>query len=149
MTERADLAALAYLWDGSEPEWSLRELRRQERRLVIVFEASGATARDLASLREVFDEFRDRPAQELWEELSGNGRIAIERVYSPKDVERVVDAATARGLKVELSARESIGYVPVNTHTQSALLIEDDELAREVAERMLAAGVACEIADVD
>ena len=48
-----------------------------------------------------------------------------------------------------MQAIDTVHHVPVNKETERALIIENEELAARVADRMLAAGVRCEHVEVD
>ena len=60
-----DVAAVAYLWDGSQPGWRLRVSHRHERRIVLHFGPSGPSVQELAAMREVFAELRGRTAAKV------------------------------------------------------------------------------------
>ena len=145
----ADLAPFAFLWEGSAPEWCIRATYVYERRIVVLFDPPGPSARDVAAMREVFDELRGRSVQAVWADVVGKTHIPLAEVYSPVNAPSVVVAARRRGLRVDMQAIEIVHRIPVNRRTEQALIIESDELAARVVERMLAAGVPCEHVEVD
>jgi hypothetical protein len=100
-------------------------------------------------LREVFDEFKERMAQDVWTLVRGKEVVTLTRVFGPIDASRLVGDAQGRGLRVEVQRSDRVGYLPHNTTTRMALLIEDDNEAAEVAKRMIAAGVPVDLEEVD
>ena len=147
--EASDLTAYSYLWDGSAPEWCLHVIHRHERRLVIVFDSAGPTARDVSAMRQVFEELRAQPANVVWATIKGLQRVPLTEVHSPVDAPGLTEAARRSGLVVEVLATDTVEYLPFNRKTNTALLIESDDLKARVAQRMLAAGVACQQVEVD
>jgi hypothetical protein len=100
-------------------------------------------------MREVFAELRGRTAAKVWAAVRGKEWLALDTVYGPIDAPRLVDAARGRGLRVEVRPTDTISYLPHNTTTGVALLIEDDEEAAVIANRMLAEGVPVDREEID
>ena len=142
MTLPADEVPYAHLWDGSEPGWTVRVTHWSECQVVVVFDPPGPTVRDVATMRDLFDELRTRPATAVWAQLRGQLRIVLERNYTPMEVRPYAIAARARGLRIELPGPRRVIYQPFNTTTQKVVIIEDDELATRIGKRMQAAGVS-------
>jgi len=100
-------------------------------------------------MREVFAEFREPPAQEVWAVVRGKAAVTLASIFGPIDSPRLVDEAQRRGLRVEVLRSDTVSYLPHNTTTGAALVIENDAEAAEVATRMMVAGVPVDVEEVD
>jgi hypothetical protein len=119
----------------------LAALHKHERRIVVLFEPPGATARDIVALRSAFDEYRDRPPGSLLKEVGGKTRFVVERIYGTSDGQAAAQKARENGLHVEEWARDTVAYLPVNEATKMVMIIENDDVAAAVIEKMRAFGV--------
>jgi hypothetical protein len=142
------LSSFAYLWDGSDPAWCLVATHGHERRIVLQFGPSGPSVRDVAGMREVFDELQGQTADVVWAAARGKETVTLDGL-SPMDTPRLTQAARARGLRVEVHRTDTVSHLPYNDTTRAALVIEDDGLAAAVANRMLLAGVRVRSEEVD
>ncbi|MCB9678209.1 MAG: hypothetical protein H6737_24120 [Alphaproteobacteria bacterium] len=134
-TLSGDLSELAYLWDGSDPGWVLHRVDHFE--FTVVVSVPVVNARVLATLRRVLWGLRDRRPAEVRQALSrGEYRVAHLGHIAHRQLCETLEAA---GVAFHSEVVDLGGYLPVKDGT--ALLIEDEKLGREVAERMLAAGV--------
>jgi len=137
-----------YLWDGSEPGWRLRETDFTVHYISFCFGECGPSKADVLALRRLLDEFRDRPMHEVWNQLRGSESYTIPRDFTNLEMRSLVERAERAGLTVTLDGEQRGGYLPISADG-GALIIEDDELAKAVAEKMIAAGVPVEHEHID
>lgn len=129
-----------HLWDGYGPGWTLRHIDHVVWSITFHFLESGPTPKETLALRELLDEFRDRPMSEVLQQLRGNSTYMLPRTLGNIEARHLTEAARRLGLNVNADAIGRSGYLPEHS-TGYAMLIDDDELAAEVARRMIAAGV--------
>jgi hypothetical protein len=144
-----DVADLSYLWDGSQPGWRLCPTHRCERRILLHFEPSGPTVREVVAMRVVFDEFRSLSAHDVWAVTRGKSVIELATVFGPIDEPQVSREAHRRGLRVEVVGTGTVSYRAHNTATGASFAIEFETVGAEVARRMIAAGCPVDVAVVD
>jgi hypothetical protein len=129
-----------HMWDGSEPGWTLHHYHRSESTITFHFLESGPTSSEILALKKLLDEFRDRPMSEVFQELRGQLTYTLSRTLGSMESYRLTEAARRLGLNVKVDAIDRSSYLPEHSDGYVSL-IEDDELAAEVARRMIAAGV--------
>ena len=79
------------------------------------------------------------------QQLRGQSTYALPHELGNIEMQQLVDTARELGLEVKAESIDRGGYLPVSSEGH-ALIIEDDDIAAQVEERMIAAGVP--IADV-
>jgi hypothetical protein len=137
-----------HLWDGSESGWTLQRFDRIEWCITFHFSPSGPNKSEIAALRKLLDEFRNLPVSDVWQQLRGRSTFTLPREVGNIDMRELIDCARELGLNVTADSIDRGGYLPIH-NDESALLIEDDEIAVQVAERMIAAGVPVTEVHVD
>ena len=134
-----DLHDFEYLWQAGS-EWGLSQRIQAATELVIVFPAGQPTTKELVSLRQISPAHRNTPVAALKASLSDTPNLSLGD-FSAYQAHELAAAARQHGLQVQLNDRTEISYLPVHKRTGDALIIEDDQLARAVTERMINAGV--------
>jgi hypothetical protein len=136
------------MWDGSEPGWTLHHYHRSESTITFEFLESGPTSSEILALKKLLDEFRDRPMSEVFQELRGHSTYTLSRKLGSIESHKLTKSARRLGLNVKADAIDRSSYLPEHS-TGYAMLIDVDELATEVARRMIAAGVPVIEAEVE
>lgn len=67
----------AYVWDGSDPGWTLNLRRWQYAELALVFAASGPSVKEIVALRSALPAYAARSAAEILSALRGCQRVAL------------------------------------------------------------------------
>ena len=134
------LAEFDHLWNGTEAGWTIQVTRRNEHDVSVAFRDPGATVADIAKLRQLVDELRGLSAVDAQKRLAKKTRVALGRKWEI-EAHQLERRGRELGLRVELEARRTTSYLPVNELTKSALVIEDDDLARRVCEEAISRGV--------
>ena len=141
------LEAYAYLWDGSEPGWKLHWTNRQLWRIRIVFSGSQPTTSEIRALRKLLPELRALSARDAVTTLRTAPHYDLPDPVGNIEMRSVVDRAKALDLEAEATVEDHSCGVPIRDDRM--LIIEDDAIAREICERMKAAGVPVEHTEVD
>jgi len=138
----------AHLWDGTETGWKLHHYDRKEWLVTFRFFSDGPTLEEIRKLRGLLDEFRDTPMSEVWKRLRGQASYALANTLSNLEMRRLTDNAKHLDLTVSVDPVDRSGYLPVYSDG-SAMIIEEDVIAAEVARRMIEAGVEVQEVHVD
>ena len=142
-----ELDDYAYLWDGSDPGWRVRHIHHRVWRLEIVFGHDGPSTSEIRALRKLLPSLGSLPAREAFATLEGTPRYQLAEPVGAIERRWILDRTDALGLTVEATAEDLGSSIPVRN--DEVLLIEDDDVAREVVARMQAAGVRMEHIEVD
>lgn len=137
-----------HLWDGSEAGWTLHQFNRLAWRISFPFSPDGPTQSDIVALRKLLPELRSTPISNVLDELRGRMSYDVPDELGNIDMRDLMDAANKLGLQPKAESIDRGGYLPVHTDG-GAMIIEDDDIAALVAERMLAAGVPVTEVHVD
>lgn len=134
------LADFEFLWDGSQPGWTLHRIDRVEWTIRFRFGETGASQAEIVALRKLVPELRDEPIVTVSQQLRQEHDYTFPRALGNLEVRALMEAARKAGLVATADSIDRGGYLPVDAEGH-ALIIEDDRLAAQVAERMIAAGV--------
>ena len=135
---RAEIDSYSYLWDGSAPEWHLRPLPKQIE--AVIFFENGIAGKDVLKLKKISSEYAKVPTAELLLKLKGMTSVSLD-VVSMDAAVSFEKKCKESGVELRLIEKEA-RYVIVNSVKNCILAIEDNDIYREVKERMLMAGVA-------
>jgi hypothetical protein len=138
----------SHLWDGSESGWTLHHYDRMVWKVTFHFGDDGPTLTEISAMRDTLDDFRDQPVKLIWDKLRGTSTYSMSETLSNLKMRWLVDKADRASLRTSVVPIDRSGYLPVR-RDGSATIIEDDRLAEEVAQRMIAAGVPIEEIHVD
>lgn len=148
MPENNQLDEFSYLWDGSEPGWTLWHIDHVGWEVAIRFGPNGPTIREIAAVRQLVDEFRNTPTGEVFTQLKGVTRLRVEQPFGNLEQKRFIEKANLAGLSVESKPVDRGGYVPVDAD-RNVLTICEASLQNAVVQRMIDAGVPIEEIHVD
>jgi hypothetical protein len=137
-----------HMWDGSEPGWKLRRIERQEWQLTFMFAESGPTLQEISRLRNLLDDFRNIPLAQVLKQLRGLSSYTLPTVLSNLEMRYLVEKAEQLEFRTSVIELDRSGYLAIHEDC-TAMIIEDDEVAREVANRMIQAGIAVETIHYD
>jgi hypothetical protein len=138
----------SHLWDGSESGWTLHHYNRMEWIITFQFGDDGPTLAEIAAMRDVLDDLRNQPVKTIWEKLRGKPSYSLPEKLSILEMRWLVDKADRASLRTSVVPEDQSGYLPIR-RDGSAMIIEDDRLAEEVAHRMIEAGVPVQEIYVD
>ncbi|WP_426343115.1 hypothetical protein ACN9MU_16755 [Pseudoduganella sp. R-32] len=133
---KAEIDNYSYLWDGSAPEWHLRPLPKQIE--AVIFFENGVTGKDVLKLKNISSEYAKVPTAELLLKLKGMTSVSL-NVISMDVAVSLEKKCKESGVELRLIEKEA-RYVIVNGVKNCILAIEDNDIYREVKERMLMAG---------
>lgn len=129
----------ALTWDTSH-DWVIRAHETWENQLVIMFGQATPTIRELAALRAVLPQYRDRPVAEMRAVVGADGRLDLGEM-SGFEARRIELEAMAAGLRVIRTNKSRALYSFLDRTLGTALLVEDPAEAERLFEAMVAAGV--------
>ena len=129
-----------HLWDGSEPGWKLCYVELIVWGITIQFASSGPSLREIAAMRKLLDEFRDKPASEVLDRLRGVREYQLDHSFDDTSSRHLVEKATQLSLNAKRQPYDRSGYLPIDPNG-GTLLIERDDLSNQVVKNMLKAGV--------
>lgn len=135
-----NLEKYQHMWDGSEPGWQLYKIDKTSWTLTIEFGHSGPTKKELMTLHKIIPELRSKKITDIYRELKTLNSYESNDVYGNIEAREIYELAQENGLNANLTSNQSINYIPV-CKDNMVTLIEDDEVADKVKEKMLAAGV--------
>ncbi len=134
------LSEYSFLWDGTEPGWTIHVMWRNEHDVCVVFGEAGPSVAELAKLRQLVDAYRALSAREAHTRFASKPRVTVGR-KSAIEAHQLAHRAKALGLTVELEGHCTTSHLPVNELTNVALIIEDDDEAERVCKEAIARGV--------
>ena len=104
-----------------------------------MFSEGGPSSKDVAALRQILPEFREAPTSEVWARVRQRRAYTCETVLFGLEAHHLLRRAAELKLQTQAETTHHVHYLPLRDG--SALIIEDDHLARCAAERMIRAGV--------
>lgn len=147
MTTPDDLEALSYLWDGSQPGWAFRWRHHVVCTVTIHLEGPPSTPSEVSRIRKLVPEFGAISAAEAYRALAGRTSIQYPGELGHIEKRWVLERAARLGFRTSTESRDLSGGLPFRDGF--VLLIEDQELARRVCEKMREAGCPILLEEVD
>ncbi|MCE9556974.1 MAG: hypothetical protein K8T91_26810 [Planctomycetes bacterium] len=144
----ANVDEFQQMWDGSEPGWRLVKVHRNTWRVIFHFGENGASKIEMVALRKILNELRDVPPEQVWRQLQSSPSYEYPEDLGNIESCELVNAAQSVGLAATAKSVDRGGYLPIAADG-SAMIIEDDELAEQVTQKMIASGVPIEQMEVD
>jgi hypothetical protein len=128
-----------YLWDGSD-EWGLMAIYNPQSSLKISFAGSQATIKEIIAVRKLIVAYQNTPAIEIKSLFQNKQEIDL-GIMPSIEARRIIDRARQLNLEIIATDVSVTNYLPIHLKTNAGLIIEDDDLARRVIEKMLQSGV--------
>ena len=129
-----------YLWDGTEDGWALQEINRTSWKLIFLFESVGPTMEQITKLRNLLPEFKGKASAQVLKILKGKSQFEPEAAFGNISIQKMKNLANAAGLSFKINAIECKSYLPTRNGNQ-VIVIENEELAFQIAQNMKKAGV--------
>lgn len=142
-----DLDEFAFLWDGSQPGWRLQWINSQVWHVRVRFAPEGSTVDEIRRLRQLVPSFGALTAREAMAQLRGKSVFDLPEPLGNIETRSLVEQARALGLETEVEVEERSTFLPIRDG--EVLIIEIDELARRVGERMKAEGLPVDLIEED
>jgi hypothetical protein len=133
------LDSYQYLWDGSE-EWCLIAMYEHSSSLKIRFAGSQATIQEIIAVRKLIVAYQNTPASEIKSLLKDKQEIDL-GIMPSIEARRMISKAKELTLEIIATDVSVTEYLPINPRTSMALIIEDNDLAKRVVEKMIKSGV--------
>ena len=137
-----ELEDLSYLWDGSE-NWGLSATYHSDVDLKVVFEGERPSVQELMAVRKLLNEYHDVPVHQVKAQIGNSKELSL-GIRSSMEAHHLLEQAQKLGLNLVEEDASHVDYwpvKPVDDGESSFLLIEDEELAKRVTQKMLEAGV--------
>lgn len=144
MSEADPLGKFAYLWESGE--WTVAHSFNVRGRVVIAFETCGPSLKEMQTIRNTVDRYRDQPVADVMRALRGCLTLDL----GDEDMaiaNRLQNDLLSAGLSARVEDASYEHYLPVQKDLGAVLIIEDSELARAVCEEMIRRGVPVTYAD--
>lgn len=135
-----DIERYSYLWDGTQPGWTLTRIYKQAVSLTIHFGEQGPTLAEVKAVRAIIPTYNNRSVAEVLGELRGKPKLHLGS-FETRVSRHISKLCHHHGLTIEKNVQDQGGYLPVNELTNLALAIEDDRLRVAVIEEALRRGV--------
>lgn len=130
----------AYMWDGSQPGWTMLRVEQHYMHLALLFATGGPSLREIADARSLVPALSELTAAQCHAALKGQVRVELGR-FECSDAAEIVERFKERGLWISMTPEDASGYLPRNELTGEVLIIEDNDLAQAVSDRAVAEGV--------
>ena len=127
-----------YLWDESE-EWALSAQYKSQDSLKINFAGNQATIQEIIALRKLLVAYRNIPVSEIKSLLKNKKEIDL-GIISSMEAGWIISHAKKLNLKITATDASVTNYLPIHLKTNTALIIEDNDLAKKTIEKMLESG---------
>jgi hypothetical protein len=134
----ADLAEYAYLWDPANG-WTLSAHFHELASLRVLFNGK-PTLEELKNARAVLPLTPVPTLQEFFRRYSTASEIDT-GVIADREARSIAEKCEKLGLTVVLKNESFVSYSPIQRAESRALIIEDEDLAQRVCERMLKSGI--------
>ena len=108
--------------------------------LKISFAGSQPTIKEIIAVRKLIVAYQNTPAIEIRLLFKNKQEIDL-GVMSSIEARRMISHAQKLNLEIIATDVSATDYLPINLKTNTALIIEDNDLARRVIEKMLESGV--------
>ncbi len=130
-----------YLWDGTQAGWVLIRRNGYDVELSLKFDLAGPSSREMMAVRHVLPEFKNQALHQVIARLRGSQSFKLGK-FDSKEAHRLAAACNKEGLNLVQEVINAPRFLPVNEIRNTALLIEDDELAQRIYETALLHGIS-------
>ena len=129
-----------YLWDGTEPGWMLQRFDHAECYLVFEFADGGPSSKEIMQMHKCLPELRKEKTSHVYRVLDKVPSYRTTESLGNIEAQNIRSTASKLGLNVAIEVEHNISYLPVFNEKQ-ALLIDDEDLSKQVVKKMIEAGV--------
>lgn len=137
-----DLSDFEHMWDGSEAGWALNRHEHDGARVTLRF-AGKPGIRDLAAIRKLLPEYQELQPADVKQRLGNKSELTLDPMQTDKALE-LARRAGELGLSAEVVDASHVSYSPLRRTPEGGLwgmIIEDEDYAQALCERMLEADV--------
>jgi len=129
-------------WDRTH-DWVLQRFSSDRAELMVLFEASQPSLRELMALRQCLPSFKDIPPAAARAQAGSSGQLELGELPGP-EARRLQSKLQRVGVRSEVRVTSRVSYTPLDRTTGLAWLIEDEADAARIAVQMIQAGVPVE-----
>jgi hypothetical protein len=129
-------------WDRSR-DWVVVRNETDRAEVTVVFAGPRPSLHELAAVRRVVPDFQNKPPAEALARMGDGGRLEVDELPGP-EARRMAAALQAAGVRVTVRNTSRVTYLPVDLDTRQAMLVEDEQVAEQLAHEMIRAGVPVE-----
>jgi hypothetical protein len=134
----------AFLWDGSEPGWTVERTCFGVAEVVAHFPDGGPSLADIKALRDLDETLGGLPVSAVYARLARAREVELGR-HEGRLLRRIQQDAAAAGIRVSLRAARSTWYALVHRSTGRRITLDDESdgqrLFDEARRRGLPVGV--------
>lgn len=134
-------------WNRSH-DWEVRKSFQTRYRVTVCFEGLTPTAAELVAVRRCLPQSRNLPPAEFRRMIAQSGGLELEEL-GEIEFQWLKQRLEAEKVRYRVDREPCMSYLCVDRTTSTALLIEDCEESRRVAEEMIAMGFAVVPVEVD
>lgn len=134
-------------WNRSH-DWEVRKSFQTRYRVRVCFEGALPTAAELVAVRRCLPQSRNLPPAEFRRTIAQSGGLELEEL-GEIEFQSLKQRLEAEKVRYRVDRESCTSYLCVDRTTSTALLIEDCEESRRVAEEMIAMGFAVVPVEVD
>jgi hypothetical protein len=135
-----DIEAFRELWSGPDSGWVLHRFVTARHKVFILLDPAAVTVAQLRALRMLPGPHQEVPLRDLKRCIPADGQVCIGEFWG-RLVRDVASKAKELGLPFKVESTSHTSYQVTNRKTGVSRVIEDAGTLRQVAERMLAAGM--------
>jgi hypothetical protein len=148
MTSVDILERYAFVWDGSQPGWTLDVTHYQVAIVVAHFGPSGPTLTEIKALRELDETLGALPIREVYARVGKQSRVVLGR-YAGMLLRRIHLGAQAAGIQVTEESARSTWFSLIHAASGRRIDIADEDEGRQLVEAMQARGRRVGIIEAD
>ncbi len=126
-------------WDRTH-DWVLSRHYTERATLMVLFQGGRPSVSELATLRRCLPWLRHLAPVVLRDRIGQSGNLDLGE-FDGREARRWQEDLKGAGLQVVIRDTSFTSYLPIDRTTGAALLVEDEEKARELVEEMMRAGV--------
>lgn len=135
-----DSEEYSFLWNGTEPGWVLLREIQSLASIHIQFNGIPPSPIEFKALRAAVPAYSACSISEVIATLQEKDCLDLGS-FEPTEAARISDRCKAHGLNIVQTRIENVQYIPFNEKTNSALIIDDDQLVKEIWAQALQNGL--------
>jgi hypothetical protein len=138
----------AFVWDGSQPGWTVESTGYQVAIVVAHFGPAGPTLAEIKALRELDETLGALPVSEVYARVGKQSRVVLGR-YEGKGLRRIGLAARAAGIQVTEESARSSWCSLIHAASGRRIDIEDEDEGNQLVAAMRARGLPITLVEAD